>query len=368
MKYFLQRDGRNFGPYSLDDLKRYQSEGRIGPDDLIRAEDSEKWIPQTEFFNPPAAPAAPVVAPAPVLMPPTPAPTVAPAPSPFAPVTPPADNPFAAPGAGAGFGAPPASTPFSAAPAQQGFGAPPAANPFSTPSAQSGFGAPPAGAGFGGPPAANPFSTSPAQPGFGAPPAGPGLSGSPVPSGFGAPPSGAGFGAPPVGGFGGAPAGGFGAVPNPAASGAWPAPPDMKWYLVLLIGLVTCYLFLLYWVYNQCQFVKKLDSASKALTFYLAGIGIMFGGAILTGILALLLEDTSMQPLVVLLSPLFNLGGGVLMILGHFNLRASVERHYNTVENIGLKLSPVMTFFFNIFYFQYHFARIAEWKKTGRLA
>ena len=390
MKYFLQRDGRNFGPYSLDDLKRYQSEGRIGPDDLIRAEDSEKWIPQTEFFNPPAAP---VVAPAPVLMPPTPAPTVAPAPSPFAPVTPPADNPFAAPGAGAGFGAPPASTPFSAAPAQQGFGAPPAANPFSTPSAQSGLGAPPAGAGFGGPPAANPFSTSPAQPGFGAPPAGPGLSGAPVPSGFGAPPAGAGFGAPPagagfgappaggfggppvggfggppVGGFGGAPAGGFGAVPNPAASGAWPAPPDMKWYLVFLIGLVTCNLFLLYWVYNQCQFVKKLDSASKALTFYLAGIGIMFGGAILTGILALLLEDTSMQPLVVLLSPLFNLGGAVLMILGHFNLRASVERHYNTVENIGLKLSPVMTFFFNIFYFQYHFARIAEWKKTGRLA
>jgi hypothetical protein len=49
-------------------------------------------------------------------------------------------------------------------------------------------------------------------------------------------------------------------------------------------------------------------------------------------------------------------------------MRTSIERHYNTVENIGLKLSPVMTFFFNLYYFQYHFARIAEWKKTGRLA
>ncbi len=163
-------------------------------------------------------------------------------------------------------------------------------------------------------------------------------------------------------------AGGFGAALNPAASGAWPAPPDMKWYVVFLIGVVTCNLFLLYWIYNQCQFVKKLDSASKALTFYLAGLGIMFGGAMLSGILILLLDDTSLQPIAALLSPLLNLGGTVLMILGHFNLRASVERHYNTVENIGLKLSPVMTFFFNILYFQYHFSRIAEWKKTGRLA
>ncbi|MFN9457957.1 MAG: DUF4339 domain-containing protein, partial [Acidobacteriota bacterium] len=109
MKYFLQRDGRNFGPYSLDDLKRYQSEGRIGPDDTIRSEDSDKWIPQTEFFNPPAASPAPVL--------------------------------------------------------------------------------------------------PPAAPGFGGPPAG----GSGVPR-----------------------AGAFGAVPNPAASGAWPAPPDMQWYLVLI--------------------------------------------------------------------------------------------------------------------------------------
>jgi hypothetical protein len=393
MKYFLQRDGRNFGPYSLDDLKRYQSEGRIGPDDLIRAEESEKWIPQTEFFNPPAAP---VVAPAPMVMPPAPAPAVAPVPSPFAPLTPPADNPFAAPGSGAGFGAPPAASPFVTPPAQPGFGAtpaapgfggPPATNPFSAPPAQPGFGATPAAPGFGGPPAASPFSAPPAQPGFGATPAGPGLSGTPAPSGFGGSPAGAGFGGSPAGagfggspagagfggspagaGFGGPPAGGFGAAPNPAASGAWPAPPDMKWYVVFLIGLVTCNLFLLYWIYNQCQFVKKLDSASKALTFYLAGLGIMFGGAMLSGILVVLLDDTSLQPVVTLLSPLFNLGGAVLMILGHFNLRASVERHYNTVENIGLKLSPIMTFFFNILYFQYHFSRIAEWKKTGRLA
>ncbi|MFO0363324.1 MAG: hypothetical protein ACK55F_01370, partial [Acidobacteriota bacterium] len=231
-----------------------------------------------------------------------------------------------------------------------------------------GFGGPPAGPGFGGPPAGPGFGGPPAGPGFGGPPAGPGFGGPPAAPGFGGPPAAPGFGGPPAGGSGVPRAGAFGAVPNPAASGAWPAPPDMQWYLVLIIGLVTCSIFTLYWIYNQCQFVKKLDPASKGLTYYLAGFGLIFCGVILSGILFVFLADTEMQAVAALVAPLFNLVATVLMILGHFNLRTSIERHYNTVENIGLKLSPVMTFFFNIFYFQYHFARIAEWKKTGRLA
>ena len=38
------------------------------------------------------------------------------------------------------------------------------------------------------------------------------------------------------------------------------------------------------------------------------------------------------------------------------------------MEPINLRLSGVMTFFFNILYFQYHFTRIAEWKRTGMLS
>jgi hypothetical protein len=50
-----------------------------------------------------------------------------------------------------------------------------------------------------------------------------------------------------------------------------------------------------------------------------------------------------------------------------FGMRRSIVQYYNTREPIGLKLSGVMTFFFSILYFQYHFSRIAEWKQTGRL-
>jgi hypothetical protein len=55
------------------------------------------------------------------------------------------------------------------------------------------------------------------------------------------------------------------------------------------------------------------------------------------------------------------------MILSIFGMRRSIENYYNTVEPIGLRLNPVMTFFFNTIYFQYHFDRIINWKTTGRL-
>lgn len=316
MKYFLQREGRSFGPYSFDDLKRYQSEGRIGPDDKIRAEDSEQWVAQTEFFNPPTP--LPAALPVPVFMPPPAAPTQAP-------------NPFASPTDANPVWNPP-SPPQQQPPMQSNpFAAPgAAANPFGAPPAQGGFGGPPASSGFGGPP--------PGQQGFGGPPQ----------QGFGGPPTGGGF------------------TPNPAASGAWPTPPEMQWWLVLLIG-IFCGFFILFWFYTQLVFVKKIDPQSKAMKMILGGWGLLFGGVIVGAILGAVV-DSSLAIIPILVGMICYLGGIILAILGVFNMRASIERHYNTTENIGLKLSPVMTFFFNIYYFQYHFSRIAEWKKTGRLA
>ena len=50
MKFFLQRDGRTYGPYSYDDLKRYQSENRIGPTDQVRREDPPANECISEFY------------------------------------------------------------------------------------------------------------------------------------------------------------------------------------------------------------------------------------------------------------------------------------------------------------------------------
>ena len=69
-----------------------------------------------------------------------------------------------------------------------------------------------------------------------------------------------------------------------------------------------------------------------------------------------------------LLYPIVGLVPAVFGILGVFGMRRSLVTYYNTVEPIGLRLSGVMTFFFAVFYFQYHFMRIANWKQTGVLA
>jgi hypothetical protein len=61
------------------------------------------------------------------------------------------------------------------------------------------------------------------------------------------------------------------------------------------------------------------------------------------------------------------IGGAIIHIIGNFKMRAALQEYYNTVEPISLRLSGVMTFFFSIWYFQYHFTRIANWKKTGYL-
>ena len=50
-------------------------------------------------------------------------------------------------------------------------------------------------------------------------------------------------------------------------------------------------------------------------------------------------------------------------ITAAFTMRADIEDHYNSAEPIGLSLSGVMTFFFSVFYFQYHFTRINEMKR-----
>ena len=43
MHYKIKRGGQEFGPYSLADLKRYVSEGRIAPTDLAKSEGMDDW-------------------------------------------------------------------------------------------------------------------------------------------------------------------------------------------------------------------------------------------------------------------------------------------------------------------------------------
>jgi len=164
----------------------------------------------------------------------------------------------------------------------------------------------------------------------------------------------------------------------PAAAGAAPAmavggpvPPDFHWALVLLLGFF-CSIFQLVWLFIEANFVKKIKPDSNHLALLITAICIEFGAVILfyVGLIAQYATNPNSQepPWAALALALVGLLGFlVTYIMGIFKMRAALVEYYNTVEPINLRLSGVMTFFFNILYFQYHFSRIASWKKTGYL-
>lgn len=164
---------------------------------------------------------------------------------------------------------------------------------------------------------------------------------------------------------------------QPAAQGYMPAapnytvtpldlPPNLHWAIVLLIGFFFSP-FTVVWQIIQMIWIRKIDPTSKALMYY----GIAFGSIILLmilGIVILLQNQQNPNPLGLIPIAIGSLLFFVFLVLCNFDIRRSMVTYYNTVEPIGLRLSGVMTFFFNTYYFQHHMSRIATWKTTGYLA
>lgn len=139
-------------------------------------------------------------------------------------------------------------------------------------------------------------------------------------------------------------------------------PPDFHWALVLLIGVFTCGLFNYAWLIVEAAFVRKLKSESKGLLFIILATAVLIGGGFINGVFTAM-NHGERNPF----APLISIAGIVLYLVGVFQMKSDLEDYYNSTENIHLQLSGVMVFFFNVYYFQYHFSRVAQWKKTGIL-
>jgi hypothetical protein len=170
----------------------------------------------------------------------------------------------------------------------------------------------------------------------------------PIPQSYGSVPSYPSFGTP-----------GFGAAPTPMAGNPYPLPPDLHWVVVLLLSIVTCGLFAWVWMFIEATYVKKLRPANRSTVLYAIGFGILC----VAGVMANNKTDASIKSL----GGLLEIGGLIILVVGHFQLRTSLEEHFNTEEPISLQLSGVMVFFFNVVYFQYHLSRIRRWRTTGVL-
>jgi hypothetical protein len=150
------------------------------------------------------------------------------------------------------------------------------------------------------------------------------------------------------------------ASPGAPPVSAYPPPPSLHWAIVLLLGVVTCGIFAWVWVLVEAAWMKKAAPASKALLLYGISVGLILFATVLA------VSRQFISPMTATFQPLVNLGGWVLWLVASFSLKNSIEEHFSTADPIpsAMGLSGVMTFFFNVYYFQYHFTKVNEYKKA----
>ena len=165
---------------------------------------------------------------------------------------------------------------------------------------------------------------------------------------------------------------GYAGVSGYAAASQYPDAPDMNWAIVLLLDVVTCGIFNIAWNLIQALWMKKVQPETKSLTFYFLVLALaVVNIATSVARMALVMHGRSlghsaMAPLIAV-SAVFTLAALVMQwIVYPFAMRASLLKHFNEADPIGLQLSAVMTFFFGSLYFQYHLTQINERKRAYR--
>ena len=149
------------------------------------------------------------------------------------------------------------------------------------------------------------------------------------------------------------------------APGAYPDAPNLNWVLELVLGFLTCGLFVVAWNLVIASWAKRVQPVSKALMYYIIAtvlIVLNFGGSY-GNVIAVMHHHPHHQSI---LGGLIGIATWVLRLIARFTLRDTLEQHYNGPEPLGLRLSAVMTFFFGGIYFQYKLNRINEIKETLR--
>jgi hypothetical protein len=158
-----------------------------------------------------------------------------------------------------------------------------------------------------------------------------------------------------------------------AASSQYPDPPNLQWWVVLLIAIFTCGLFLVVWDFVQVLWVKKVEPTTKVFRYFLIFIGLYVLNILVSFAKGFLVFARTSNPslnrtflIVSGISIFFTIVSIVMMIVYRFTMRTSLLQHFNGPDPVGLSLSGIMTFFFGSLYFQFHFNRINEIKNKHR--
>ncbi len=149
------------------------------------------------------------------------------------------------------------------------------------------------------------------------------------------------------------------------SGGVYPDPPNLNWGLELLLGFLTCGLFVVVWNLVIAAWAKRVQPASKALMYYIVAtvlIVMNFGSS--WGVFIAISHHHQVHRN--LLGGLISLVCWVIRLIARFTLRDTLEQHFNGPEPVGLRLSAVLTFFFGGIYMQYKLNEVNQLKQAVR--
>ena len=146
----------------------------------------------------------------------------------------------------------------------------------------------------------------------------------------------------------------------------YPDPPDLPWWVALLLGILTGGLFFVIWDIVEAAWMRRVAERSAALALYFV-VAILY-------VLRLpqawhIVAYNAFNGPAVVVTPLgqsLGLAGLALAIAARFVFRNELLGHFNGPEPIGLRLNAFWTLLFGGLYFQFHFNRINEKKRMLR--
>jgi hypothetical protein len=155
-------------------------------------------------------------------------------------------------------------------------------------------------------------------------------------------------------------------VPPANAALLYPDPPDLPWWVALLLGIITGGLFFVAWDIVEAAWMRRVSQRSAALGLYIV-VAILYVLR-LPNAWHIVSYNAFNGPLVVetALGRAVGLIALALAIVARFVLREELLRHFNQAEPLGLRLNAFWTLLFGGLYFQFHFNRINEQKRMLR--
>jgi GYF domain 2 len=148
----------------------------------------------------------------------------------------------------------------------------------------------------------------------------------------------------------------------------YPDPPNLPWWVALLLGIVTGGLFFVVWDIVEAAWMRRVWERSAALGLYVV-VAILYVLR-LPEAWHIVAYNAFNGPLVVAtpLGKSVGLAGLALASAARFVFRNELLRHFNGPEPLGLRLNAFWTLLFGGLYFQFHFNRINDQKRMLRMS